>query len=89
MPKQNPLGMFSAEILLQTPEQTPERKYLTSQVANQFGVSKKTILNWLKAERIAEPARHPITKYRLWTDTDIAMIRRMLDREAYDPARNR
>jgi hypothetical protein len=37
----------------------------------------------------SEPARHPITKYRLWTDTDIAMIRRMLDKEAYDPAGNR
>jgi hypothetical protein len=89
MPKQIPVGMFSAEILLHGPEQIPERTYITSQVANQFGVSKKTILNWLKAERIPEPARHPVTKYRLWTDTDIAMIRRMLDKEAYDPARNR
>jgi hypothetical protein len=43
MPKQNPFGMFSAEMLLLEPELTPERKYMTSQVASQFGVSKKTI----------------------------------------------
>jgi len=83
--------MFSAEVLLQGgPGQTAEKKYMTSsQVASQFGVSKKTILNWLKAERIPEPSRHPITNYRLWTDMDIAMIRRMLDKEGYAPARNR
>lgn len=81
--------MFSAEILLRGPEQMPAKKYMTAEVASQFGVSKKTILNWLKAQRIPEPERHPITRYRLWTDTDIAMIRRMLDKDAYAPARNR
>jgi len=52
MAKQNPPAMFSAEILLSVPGQTTERKYMTSEVASQFGVSKKTILNWLKAQQI-------------------------------------
>src|ERR1700760_3655544 len=89
MAKQKIPLMFSAEILLTPARGATERKYMTSEIASQFGVSKKTILNWLKAQRIPEPERHPITKYRLWTEMDIALIRRMLDKEAYDPAGNR
>jgi MerR HTH family regulatory protein len=89
MAKQNDPAMFSADILLNLTTPSNERRYMTSEIASQFGVSKKTILNWLKTGKIPEPARNPVTNYRIWTDTDLAMIRRALDKEAYDPAGHR
>jgi DNA-binding transcriptional MerR regulator len=53
----------------------PDKQYLkTAEVARILGVSTQTLYNWLKQGKIAEPERHPITSYRLWTLKDVEMI---------------
>jgi DNA-binding transcriptional MerR regulator len=50
----------------------------TGQVAEILGITKKTLKNWLKAQFIPEPVRHPVNRYRRWTLQDIESIRRIL-----------
>jgi DNA-binding transcriptional MerR regulator len=64
--------------MLQT-EGRYEIPYLsTGQVAEILGITKKTLKNWLKAQFIPEPVRHPVNRYRRWTLQDIESIRRIL-----------
>lgn len=52
------------------------RQHLTTaEVARILGVSTQTIYNWLRAGKIAEPERNPLTTYRIWTLKDVEMIR--------------
>ena len=44
-------------------------------VADSLGITKKTLLNWLKRGKIPEPARDATNDYRVWTEEDIARIR--------------
>jgi excisionase family DNA binding protein len=48
--------------------------YTTQEVANIVGVTKKTLLNWLKLNKIPEPIRNQRNNYRIWTAEDIAFI---------------
>jgi DNA-binding transcriptional MerR regulator len=48
--------------------------YTTQEVANIVGVTKKTLLNWLKSNKIPEPIRDETNNYRVWTAADIAFI---------------
>jgi DNA-binding transcriptional MerR regulator len=60
-------------------EDRQEISYLrTGQVAEILGITKKTLKNWLKAQFIPEPERHPVNRYRRWTLQDIESIRRIL-----------
>lgn len=64
--------------MLQT-ESRHEISYLrTGQVAEILGITKKTLKNWLKAQFIPEPVRHPVNRYRRWTLQDVESIRRIL-----------
>ena len=64
--------------MLQT-EDRQEISYLrTGQVAEILGITKKTLKNWLKAQFIPEPVRHPVNRYRRWTLQDVESIRRIL-----------
>ncbi len=58
--------------------QTAESYMLSHEVAEVFGVSTQTIYNWLRKGRIAEPKRHPVTGYRLWTPQDVERIRQFV-----------
>jgi DNA-binding transcriptional MerR regulator len=52
------------------------RQYLTTaEVARTLGVSTQTIYNWLRAGKISEPERNPLTAYRMWTVKDVDMVR--------------
>lgn len=56
---------------------------LTSeQVASILGVTKRTLKNWLQAGKIPEPKRNPKNNYRIWTLTDIEVIRHILREES-------
>jgi hypothetical protein len=50
----------------------------TAEVAEIFGVTKQTLLNWLRRGLITEPERNPDTGYRLWTEKDVEAIRRFV-----------
>ncbi len=50
----------------------------TSEVAAVLGVSLQTLYNWLRAGRIPEPERNPLTGYRLWTPRDVERIRQTI-----------
>ncbi len=51
--------------------------YKTQEVANILGVTKKTLLNWLRAEKVPEPRRNDENNYRIWTAEDIALIQQI------------
>lgn len=52
----------------------PRFTYTTQEVASIVGVTKKTLLNWLKSNKIPEPIRSERNNYRIWTAEDIAFI---------------
>ena len=63
--------------------------YLKSgEVAELLGVTKQTLLNWLRAGKILEPERNPVTGYRLWTVADVERVRQMLRERHSDTAGN-
>ncbi len=49
--------------------------YSTQEAAEIIGVSKKTLLNWLKEKKIPEPRRNEKNNYREWTAEDIALAK--------------
>lgn len=56
--------------------------FKSAEVAELIGVTKQTLLNWLRQGLITEPERNPATGYRLWTEKDIERIRRFLRERA-------
>jgi DNA-binding transcriptional MerR regulator len=44
-------------------------------------VTTQTLYNWLRKGKIAEPKRHPVTQYRLWTPQDVQRIRQFVAEE--------
>jgi DNA-binding transcriptional MerR regulator len=56
--------------------------FKSAEVAELIGVTKQTLLNWLRQGLITEPERNPATGYRLWTEKDIEHIRRFLRERA-------
>ena len=49
------------------------RTYTTQQVADAIGVSKKSVLRWLRAGKIREPRRFRFDgpSYRIWSERDL------------------
>jgi DNA-binding transcriptional MerR regulator len=56
--------------------------FKSAEVAELIGVTKQTLLNWLRQGLITEPERNPATGYRLWTEKDVERIRRFLRERA-------
>ena len=52
--------------------------FKSAEVAELLGVTKQTLLNWLRRGLVTEPERNPATGYRLWTEKDVERVRRML-----------
>ncbi len=53
--------------------------YLRSQeVADVLGITKRTLMNWLRDEKIPEPERNMANRYRLWTPQDVERIRQAI-----------
>jgi DNA-binding transcriptional MerR regulator len=54
-------------------------KYLTTlQAAREFGVSKQTLLNWLRDKRVPEPTRDR-NGHRLWSPARVLLVRRLIE----------
>ena len=57
----------------------PFEPYLKSQeVADVLGITKRTLMNWLRAEKIPEPERNQTNRYRRWTAQDVQRIRQII-----------
>jgi DNA-binding transcriptional MerR regulator len=65
-------------MMLQTDDRDEISYLRTGQVAEILGITKKTLKNWLKAQFIPEPVRHPVNRYRRWTLQDVEFIGRIL-----------
>jgi DNA-binding transcriptional MerR regulator len=53
--------------------------YLRSQeVADILGVTKRTLMNWLRTQKIPEPERNQMNRYRRWTAQDVDRIRQAI-----------
>jgi DNA-binding transcriptional MerR regulator len=53
--------------------------YLKSQeVADVLGITKRTLMNWLRTQRIQEPERNQANRYRRWTTQDVERIRQTI-----------
>lgn len=59
--------------------------YLRSQeVADVLGITKRTLMNWLRAEKIPEPERNQANRYRRWTPQDVERIRQIIAEKHID-----
>jgi len=53
--------------------------YLKSQeVADVLGITKRTLMNWLRAQKVPEPDRNQANRYRRWTAQDVERIRQTI-----------
>jgi DNA-binding transcriptional MerR regulator len=52
--------------------------FSTGEVAEFIGITKQTLLNWLRRGLITEPERNPASGYRHWTEKDVEAIRRFV-----------
>jgi DNA-binding transcriptional MerR regulator len=53
--------------------------YMRSQeVADVLGITKRTLMNWLRLRRIPEPERNQVNRYRRWTPQDVERIRQII-----------
>jgi len=58
---------------------------MTSQeVADVLGITKRTLMNWLRSQRIPEPERNPANRYRRWTAQDVERIRQSIAEKNID-----
>ena len=54
-------------------------RYLTTlAVAQQIGVSKQTLLNWLYDGKVPEPPRNK-KGYRVWSPSRVSLVRKLID----------
>ena len=53
--------------------------YLKSQeVADILGITKRTLMNWLRMQKIQEPERNQANRYRRWTPQGVERIRQTI-----------
>ena len=58
---------------------TRTEPYLKSQeVADVLGITKRTLMNWLRTQKIQEPERNQANRYRRWTPQDVERIRQTI-----------
>jgi DNA-binding transcriptional MerR regulator len=55
-----------------------ERYMRSQEVADVLGITKRTLMNWLRTERIPEPERNQANRYRRWTPHDVERIRQTI-----------
>jgi DNA-binding transcriptional MerR regulator len=59
--------------------------YLRSQeVADILGITKRTLMNWLRTQKIPEPERNQANRYRRWTAQDVDRIRQIIAEKDID-----
>lgn len=50
----------------------PARMYSAAELANEMGVSRRTLTNWIKAGKFPEPDYRPTQRTRRWTAEAVA-----------------
>jgi DNA-binding transcriptional MerR regulator len=67
-----------------------QKTYLnTAEVAELLGISKQTVLNWIRQGRILDPERNPVNNYRIWSESDVQQIRYMIRERQLGKTRHR
>jgi len=56
----------------------PELYLKSQEVADVLGITKRTLMNWLRAQKIPEPERNQANRYRRWTAQDVERIRQII-----------
>jgi DNA-binding transcriptional MerR regulator len=70
---------------MRSASRSDKTEYLSSsRAARVFGVSKRTLLNWVNSGLVPKPEVNPTNGYLLWTTADIeaARIARMEDHDS-------
>src|SRR4051794_38857561 len=52
-----------------------------NEVAEMFGIRRVTLYRWLKDGKIPEPMTHPVTKQKIWTQSDLDAVSRFIERQ--------
>ena len=47
-------------------------------MADVLGITKRTLMNWLRMQKIQEPERNQANRYRRWTAQDVERIRQTI-----------
>ena len=54
--------------------------FTTKEVAETLRISKMTLYRWEKARKIPHARRHPMNKYRVYTQEDIGKIKKIVEK---------
>lgn len=61
----------------------------TAEVAELLGITKQTVLNWIRQGRVVEPERNPVNNYRMWSESDVQRLRDMIRERQLAKTRHR
>lgn len=50
----------------------------TAEVASLIGITKQSLLNWIRQGRVIDPERNPANNYRMWSEGDVQRLREMI-----------
>lgn len=64
------------------------KRYSTKEAAEKLGISKNTLLHWLKNRRVPEPRLRDRNNWRLWTEQDLERVIAYRDRTQPSPERS-
>jgi len=56
-----------------------KKRYTIEKVAEELGISKSTILRYEKRGIFPRPQRHPINKWRQYSDEDLKRLKRICE----------
>lgn len=71
------------------PSPSHPRRYTTKQAADQIGIAKSTLLEWLRLGHVADSALRDRRGWRVWSPEDIARVIEYRDRLQPAPQRPR
>ena len=54
--------------------------YTVADVLKTLKISKNTLINWERAKKISLPRRHPMNNYRVYTEEDVAKIKKIIEK---------
>jgi DNA-binding transcriptional MerR regulator len=60
---------------MSSPERVPADYFTSARVARILGITKRTLLNWVKSGKIPTPEVNPKNGYLLWTIADVEAVR--------------
>jgi predicted site-specific integrase-resolvase len=63
--------------------------YNTNQVLEIYDISRASLHRWIKQGKIPEPMTHPVSRQKMWTQSDLENLGLFLERQKREKHANR